>query len=427
MIHIDTEIPGPKSLKIIRRLREKNGGWAIPYPFVHSGKGDGCYTEDIDGNKFLDFGSQIATNPFGYNHSEMLMVVKKYSDRYPLKFAGQDFIVPEHLNLIDELVSISPKGMDAGFLVNSGAEAVENSIKICMRHRPTMKFSASFEGAFHGRTLGALSLHHSKSVHRLGYLLEANKELPFDDSAPDVLRELIDAYGADSLGFVILEHFQGEGGYRIPSNSMVKKLFSLAKKFQIPYIADEVQSGMGRTGKWWSFEHYGIVPNVFSAAKALQVGAVVAPKNYFPTEPGSISSTWGGGHVLDMALGIKTIEMIKRDKLLAPNAKMGLKILNGLRKIEKISNSRGRGLMIGFDLSDSYKRDMFVIESLRKGLIVLGAGEKSVRVIPPYIIDQNEIDEALRVIDEVAQEINSKSFEPKGKICEFMDCGSSHS
>jgi len=426
MIRLATEIPGPKSLRVIEKLREKNGGWAVPMPFVHSSRGDGCYCEDIDGNKFLDFGSQIATNPFGYNHSEMLDVVKKYSLRHPLKFAGQDFVVPEHLQLIEDLLSISPKGMDAGFLVNSGAESVENAIKICMHRRLAMKFSASFEGAFHGRTLGALSLHHSKYMHRRGYLLEANKELPFDDSAPDVLHELIKAYGAEAIGFVILEHFQGEGGYRIPSKFMVKKLFSLVKRWGIPYIADEVQAGMGRTGKWWSFEHYGIVPDVFSAAKALQVGAVVAPRKNFPSEHGAISSTWGGGHILDMALGVKTIEMIKRDKLLARNSKMGSRILRGLQNIEEISNARGRGLMIGFDLPDAHLRDIFVIEALQKGLIVLGAGEHSIRVIPPYIIDQAQIDEGLRVISETSKRV-LQGFEPRGKICEFMDCGSSHS
>ena len=427
MIEIKTEIPGPKSLRVLERLREKNGAWSVPFPFVHSSKGEGCYCEDIDGNKFLDFGSQIATNPFGYNHPDMLEVVKRYSSRHPLKFAGQDFVVPEHLQLIEDLISISPKGMDAGFLVNSGAEAVENAIKICMHQRLGMKFSVSFDGAFHGRTLGALSLHHSRFVHRQGYLLEANKELPFDDSAPDVLRELIGAYGSDALGFVILEHFQGEGGYRIPSSVMIKKLFSLARKSHIPYVADEVQSGMGRTGKWWSFEHYGIVPDVFSAAKALQVGAVVAPRRDFPPEHGSISSTWGGGHILDMALGIKTIEIIKRDRLLARNAKMGSRILNGLKKIDSLENVRGCGLMIGFDLPDSRIRDAFVIESLKKGLIVLGAGEKSIRVIPPYIIEQSEIDEGLRVIEEVSAKVISRGFESHGKICEFMDCGAGHS
>lgn len=426
MIRIKTPIPGPNSIKIVDKLRAVNGGWAVPYPYVHTSKGEGCYFEDEDGNRFLDFGSQIATNPFGYNNEEMIEVVKKYSNRHPIKFAGQDFIVPEHLQLIEELLAIAPKGMDAAFLVNSGAEAVENAIKISMHKRPRTQFSASFNGAFHGRTLGALSLHHSKYVHRKGYLLEANKELPFDDSAPDVLKEIIDIYGADSLGFVILEHFQGEGGYRIPSKTMVKNLYKLTQKHQIPYIADEVQAGMGRTGKWWAFEHYGIKPSAFSAAKALQVGAVIAPKKDFPPEHGSISSTWGGGHIIDMALGAKTIEMIKRDRLLARNTLMGNKMLKALDRMDELTNPRGRGLMLAFDLPDQITRDNFILEALRNGLVLLGAGERSVRIIPPYVMDQKDMDEGLRVIEKTAKTVMKKGFEVKGKICDFMDCATTH-
>lgn len=422
MIKIKNQIPGPNSIKVIEKLRKLNGGWSVPYPFVHSSKGSGCYLEDVDGNKILDFGSQISSNPFGYNNEEMISVVKKYSSRHPIKFAGQDFIVPEHPQLIEELVSISPKGMNAGFLVNSGAEAVENAIKISMRRRPKTQFSVSFNGAFHGRTLGALSLHHSKPVHRRGYLLEPNKELPFDETAPDVLKKIIDSNGADSIGFVILEHFQGEGGYRIPSNSMVKGIYSIAQKHKIPYIADEVQAGMGRTGKWWSFEHYNVKPDVFSSAKALQVGAVVSSKNNFPSDPGSISSTWGGGHIIDMALGLKTIEIIKRDRLLNRNTVMGNKMLNSLQKIDGLTNPRGRGLMLAFDMPDSITREKFIIEALKNGLVLLGAGERSVRVIPPYVIDQKEIDEGLRVIESTTNKVLKKYFELKGRICDFMDC-----
>jgi 4-aminobutyrate aminotransferase len=426
VIRIKTTIPGPKSIRVVDKLRELNGGWAVPYPFAMSGNGAGSYCEDVDGNLFLDWGSQVATNPWGYNHPEMLAVVKKYSKRHPLKIAGQDFVTNEHAQLLEELTSISPKGFDAGFLVNSGAEAVENAIKICMHARAKTQFSVSFQGAFHGRTLGALSLHHSKEIHRRGYLLEANRELPFDDSSPDVLKEIIDTHGAEAVGFVILEHFQGEGGYRIPSKYLVTKLRALTKRYGIPYVSDEVQAGMGRTGKWWAFEHYGITPDVFSAAKALQVGAVVAPKKLFPGETGSISSTWGGGGILDMALGIRTIELIKRERLLARNSKMGGLLLRGLEKLDILTNPRGRGLMLAFDLPDSRTRDTFVIEALQRGLILLGAGERSVRIIPPYIVEKSDIDEGLRVIDEAAKRVLSPGFSVSGKICEFMDCGSGH-
>ena len=421
MIRIKTQIPGPKSAMILAGLKKRNGGWSVPYPYVHSGSGQGAYFQDIDGNWFLDFASQIASNPLGYNNLELNSVIKKYKE-FPVKYAGQDFCVEEHLKMIDYLISISPKGMDAAFLVNSGAEAVENSIKITMRQRPKMKFSVSVDGAFHGRTLGTLSLHHSKEIHRKGYLLEPNMKISFGDSAGLDLQKIINENGAETIGFVILEHFQGEGGYRIPSIKMVKELRKICSENKIPYVADEVQAGMGRTGKWWSFEHYGIKPEVFSSAKALQVGACVASREIFPEEAGAISSTWGGGSRIDLALGIKTIEIIKKRKLLQRNRVMGEYLQKGLREIGA-DNVRGRGLMIGFDLPNLKKRDDLIIEGVKKGLVLLGAGEKSIRVIPPYIIEKKDIDLGLHVIENALKAVSHDGFKHKGKICDFMGCG----
>jgi 4-aminobutyrate aminotransferase len=407
-------------------LKRKNGGWGVPYPYVHSGNGEGSSFKDIDGNWFLDFACQIASNPMGYNNAELNKVVQEYKT-FPVKYAGQDFCVSEHLDFIEVLTGISPPGMDSAFLVNSGAEAVENSIKIAMRDRQGKKFSVSFDGAFHGRTLGALSLHHSKQLHRKGYFLEPNIKLPFEDIAGESLRRIIKKWKAESIGFVILEHLQGEAGYRIPGKRMVKEVREICKENKIPYVADEVQAGMGRTGKWWSFEHYGIKPDVFSAAKALQVGACVANKKVFPDEPGAISSTWGGGSVIDMALGIKIIEMIKRKKLLQKNRQNGDYLLRGLKKIQGIENTRGRGLMCAFDLKNIRERDNFIIECLRNGLVLLGAGKKSIRIIPPYIVSQGEIDQALEIMEKSVGKVKGKGFMHKGKICNFMGCGTESS
>ncbi len=422
MINIRTEIPGPKSSNILKELKSKNGGWAVPYPLVHSAFGDGAYTQDIDGNIFLDFASQIASNPLGYNNHELLEVVRQYN-RHPIKFAGQDFCVEEHLELLNSLLSVSPSGMNQGFLINSGAEAVENAIKIAMRNRPRKQFSVSVQGAFHGRTLGALSLHHSKPLHREGYMLEANIEIPFDEDAGDKLQETINEYGDESVSLVILEHFQGEGGYRMPPKKMVNDLRRITKKYDIPYIADEVQAGMGRTGKWWAFEHYGIKPDIFSAAKALQVGAVVANKKWFPDKPGAISSTWGGGHILDMAIGVKTIEIIKKEKLLKHNRIMGEYCVKRLSELSGIDNIRGRGLMVAFDLPNAKTRDNVIIECVKNGLLILGAGEKSIRIIPPFIIGEKEIDEGISIIQKAVNTCVQQGFRHKGDICKFMDCG----
>jgi len=418
-IKIKTEIPGGKSYKILQNLMRKNGGWWVPHPLILSGNGKNSYCEDIDGNVFLDFASQVASNPLGYNHPDLIQIVKKYQ-RFPVKYAGQDFSIREHLDLIENLIKISP-GMNQAFLSNSGTEAVENSIKIAMRDRNKKKFTISFEGAFHGRTLGALSLHHSNPIHRKGYLLEPNKKIPFNDEAGEKFQEIIDKEGAEAVGLVILEHIQGEGGYNFASKKMIKDVFNIARKNKIPYVADEVQSGLGRTGKWWSFENYGIRPDVFSSAKALQVGATIATEKIFPKEQGAISSTWGGGHALDLALGIRTIEIIKRDKLLLKNKKNGDYILKRLEEIG-FDNVRGKGLMSAFDIEEN-KQTAFIIECAKSGLLILGAGERSIRIIPPYIINKDSIEEGLIVIERVKKKMAGEKFKLSGKICKFIGCG----
>lgn len=424
MIRLKTSLPGPKSARILEGLKRKDGGWSVSYPLVFSAKGSGAHCEDIDGNVFLDFASQIASNPLGYNHPGLVEVVKGYSSRFPVKFAGADFAVPEHLEMIESLLGISPKGLDTAFLINSGAEAVENAIKISMRSRPGCKFGISMQRAFHGRTLGALSLTNSKKVQKDGYMRLPTMRLPFDESAPAQLERILEQEASpDQIGFLIIEHVQGEGGYYPAPKKMVAGLRNLASKNGIPYIADEVQAGMGRTGRWWSFENYGIKPDVFSSAKALQVGAVVSSRKMFPKEPGAISSTWGGGHVLDMALGMKIIDIIRREKLLARNRRMGSYLLKGLNDIRLLDGQRGLGLMLAFDLPDGKIRDNFILECAKRGLLLLGCAARSVRVIPPYVIGEAEAEAALGIMEAALKRVHEKGFAHKGRICGFANCG----
>jgi 4-aminobutyrate aminotransferase len=229
MISLKTRIPGPRSFRVLKGLKARNGGWSISYPLIFSGKGYGPYCEDIDGNVFLDMASQIASNPLGYNHPEMLDVIKEYSNRFPIKFAGQDFAIEEHLRMLETLTSISPKGMDSAFLINSGAEAVENAIKICMRKRPGTKFGISMERGWHGRTLGALSLTNSNYVHKKNYMRLPMMRLPYDESACERLDRIIHAEASpEEIGFIIIEHVQGEGGYNIAPKKMVQDLRKIA-------------------------------------------------------------------------------------------------------------------------------------------------------------------------------------------------------
>ena len=310
--------------------------------------------------------------------------------------------------------------MNTAFLINSGAEAVENAIKICMRRREKAKFGISFEKAFHGRTLGALSLTHSKELYTKNYLKIPTKTLPYNESASEKLKYLLKNYSSEEIAFIIIEPVQGEGGYNVASKKMIQDLRKITKQNNIPLISDEVQSGMGRTGKWWAIENFNVVPDVMSAAKALQVGATISNKKFFP-ESGAISSTWGGGSLIDLALGKKIIQLIKKEKLLNNINKQGKYIRKRLNELN-LDNVRGLGLMIAFDLSSKDMRNNFIIECLKNGLVLLGCGHESVRVIPPYIISEEEVDEGINIIERAYKNVNKKGFEHKGNICNYMGC-----
>ncbi len=404
-----SRVPGPKSQKVLGELRKRNGGWCMPLPFVHSGEGQGCYFRDIDGNTFLDFASQIASNPLGYNHPDMVRTAREHSKTTPIKYAGQDFTVPEHLDMVDELLRISPG--NAAFLVNSGAEAVENCLKSAMRAHGGL-YGVSFEMAFHGRTLGALSCTNSKLVHKTGFWTFPMHRLPFSGSAPVALEELVRREGgAENCAFVIVEPVQGEGGYRVATSAMMKGIRKVTKGMGIPLIVDEVQSGLGRTGKWWAHEHFGITPDLMSAGKSLQVGAAIAGRKWFPKEPSSISSTWGGGSRMDLALGIQTIRTIKKGRLLSRCTRMGKYIVKQLQELgeehNRIIAPRGLGLMCAFDLPDKKGRDALVERMMRNGLVTLGAGHDSIRLIPPYIVGEKEADEAVAIIRKSLAELHT--------------------
>ena len=420
---IKTELPGPKSEIIINRIKNLNIAYSDPYPYVHSKKGKGCYFQDIDGNLFLDFASQIASNPLGYNDRELNRVVKSYK-KHPIKYAGQDFNVKEHADLLEELLTIAPKNLDKAFLVNSGAEAVENCLKLAMRKQKKAKFGISFEHDFHGRTLGALSYTHSKPIHKKNFFSLSNKTLPFSEDALEKLNKIIKQDGASKIAFVLMEAIQGEGGYNVAPEKLVKGIRKITKSYNIPWIIDEVQSGMGRTGKWWAHQHFNISPDIMSSAKALQVGAAITSKK-FSVESGSISSTWGGGHILDMTIGLKTIEIIKKRKLLSNISKIGGYLVKGFNELE-LENVRGKGLMLAFDLQSKEIRNNFIIESLKHGLVLLGCGEKGIRVIPPYIISKREADQGLEIIGLVNKKVSKPGFKHTGKICNYLTCGESH-
>ena len=404
-----TNIPGPKSRKLVDEFKNITYDSTFTYPLVFK-TGRGCVIEDIDGIEFLDFTSNIGSCPLGYSYPDILDVIKEYcsSERGVHKIAGQDFYCEEHFDIASKLLSISKKNSKV-FFINSGAEAVENALKIAYKKMGPL-IGISCNGDFHGRTLGALSFTMSKDIQKTNFPELPVKRIKFctSDSDPEInqLESLIKEY---KVAFIITEIIQGEGGLNVASKLFIHHIRKLADEYKVPLIFDEVQSGMGRTGKWWAYEHYGIEPDIMTVAKALQVGATVYDKGYDPPEPGVLSSTWGGGSRIDMAIGTKIIEIILKNNLLSNSQKIGDVLLKNFVDIVGINgliDARGIGLMIGLEFDTKVTRDFIVNSLFKKGLLILPAGMKSIRIMPPLIINEEEAMKGFSLISDTIHEYN---------------------
>lgn len=404
-----TKIPGPRSARIVEEFKKIVYDSTFTYPLVIK-TGRGCVIEDIDRIEFLDFTSNIGSCPLGYSHPEILEVIKNYSsvEKGVHKIAGQDFYCEEHFDIARKLLSIS-KNNSKVFFINSGAEAVENAIKIAYKKMGPLP-GISCNSDFHGRTLGALSFTLSKEVQKTNFPELLVKRIKFctDDSDPQInqLESLLKEY---RVAFIITEIIQGEGGLNVASKLFIQHIRKLADEYKIPLIFDEVQSGMGRTGKWWAYEHYGVEPDIMTVAKALQVGATVYDKKYDPTEPGVLSSTWGGGSRIDMAIGTKIIEIILKNNLLSNSQKIGNMLLKNFVDFvgfNGLIDARGIGLMIGLEFDTKMTRDVIVNRLFKKGLLVLPAGMKSIRIMPPLIINEEEAAKGVSLINDTINEYN---------------------
>ena len=404
-----TKIPGPRAERIVQEFKKIVYDSTFTYPLVIK-TGRGCVIEDIDGIEFLDFTSNIGSCPLGYSHPEILEVIKDYScvENGVHKIAGQDFYCEEHFDIARKLLSIS-KNNSKVFFINSGAEAVENAIKIAYKKMGPLP-GISCISDFHGRTLGALSFTLSKEVQKTNFPELLVKRIKFctDDSDPQInqLESLLKEY---KVAFILTEIIQGEGGLNVASKLFIQHIRKLADEYKVPLIFYEVQSGMGMTGKWWVYEHYGVEPDIMTVGKALQVGATVYDKKYEPTESGVLSSTWGGGSRIDMAIGTKIIEIILKNNLLYNSQKIGDKLLKNFVDIVGINgliDARGIGLMIGLEFDTKTTRDVIVNRLFKKGLLVLPAGMKSIRIMPPLIINEEEAAKGVSLINDTITEYN---------------------
>jgi 4-aminobutyrate aminotransferase len=419
-------MPGARAHEWATHHHETAARSTYVYDFVWdiTREAEGPFCTDLDGNVLLDFTSHVAAAPLGYNNPLIMDRLSEFDLVDPTKIAGQDFYVgspgtpenpdlPGPTQLMDRLRDITSEyGLDRVFLSNSGTEAVENAIKICYDASGGTR-AATFEGGFHGRTLGALSLNRSKSVQRRGYPeITGIIDVPYCDDrtcTPETcgcgfFREDTSALSAkldserghvplEDLAYVIVEPIQGEGGYRIPSEAFMTEVSEICEEYGILLIADEIQTGLGRTGKMWGSDHYSIEPDVITCAKGLRVGATISRSDVFPDEDARISSTWGAGDVLSAMQGVFTIDAIREENLIE-NARMrGEQAKELLRDgdPEGVIDVRGKGLMLAVEFDTKERRDSVIKAALERGLLTLACGYKTLRLLPPLDVTEREI------------------------------------
>jgi 4-aminobutyrate aminotransferase len=426
-------VPGPKAKKIVARDSQYvSNSYPRAYPFVME-KGKGTEVWDVDGNRYLDFAAGIAVTGTGHSHPVVVEAIKEQVEKF--LHISSDFYHPIWVELAERLDSIAPFDEDAAsFLTNSGTESVEAAIKLARYHTGKTQF-VGFLGAFHGRTMGSLAFTASKPVYRHGFypLMNGVVHVPY----PDPYRPLLKSYGdepygetvvryiedeiigkivpGEDLAGILIEPIQGEGGYIVPADGFFKALRKLCDKYGILLIADEVQSGMGRTGKWWAIEHFGVEPDIICTAKGIAsgipLGAVIAKKSLMNWPKGAHGNTYGGNPVASAA-ALATIELIEKEYM--KNATdMGVYMKGALEEIqsshESIGDVRGIGLMLGVDFVKNHeirKYDTDLRDNVEKlafehGLVSLGCGKSTIRFAPPLSINKKEIDEGLRIFDYV--------------------------
>jgi 4-aminobutyrate aminotransferase len=405
------------------------------YPLVAE-KASGLWVEDPDGNQFLDFTAGIAVCATGHCHPRVVDAIKRQADRL-LHMSGTDFYYTPQISLARKLASLAPgKGQKKIFFGNSGAEAVEAAFKLARWHT-RRELNIAFFGAFHGRTMGALSLTASKSIQKRHYnpLVPGITHVPYAYCyrcayglcAPECGLECVrwieetlftTVMPPEEVAAIFVEPIQGEGGYVVPPPEFLPELSRIARKHGILLVADEVQSGMGRTGKMFAIEHFDVSPDIIALAKGIAsgmpLGAMIADGDIMDWEAGSHASTFGGNPVSCEA-ALATIALLE-EELMENAAIQGERLMEGLKTIQKTCESmgdvRGRGLMVGVELVKDRERkeragelrNEIVQKAFRKGLLLLGAGENTIRFCPALTASADEIDVCLEIFDHVLRE-----------------------
>jgi 4-aminobutyrate aminotransferase len=434
------ECRGPLARTYVERdARVVSPSYTRGYPFV---MGRGCGTEvwDVDGNRYLDFSSGVAVTSTGHCHPQVVEAIKAQADRF-LHMSGTDFYYPVQIELAESLCDIAPMSEPAQvFFTNSGAESIEAAIKLAM-YATQRSYFIAFYGGFHGRTLGALAFTASKPVHRQRFLplMPPVIHVPYpnpyrpmlsglgDDPGLAVVRYLEQVVFArklcpDEVAGILIEPIQGEGGYVVPPPSFFPALRALCDRHGILLLVDEVQSGMGRTGRWFAIEHEDVEPDIVALAKGIAsgmpLGAMVARRRLMTWPSGAHASTFGGNPV-SCAAALATLKLLK-EEMMQNAAETGEHIRARLREMmgrhPSMGDVRGRGLMIGVEFVKDREtkarakglRDRIVHRAFECGLLLLGAGPNVVRLIPPLNVNRDHVDEALEIFDAVLRDVEAE-------------------
>jgi 4-aminobutyrate aminotransferase len=423
--YLHTDLPGPKGRALIAADEQYTSpSYTRVYPLAVE-RGYGAVIEDVDGNRFLDFTAGIAVCSTGHCHPRVVGAIREQAGKL-LHMSGTDFYYAPQGDLARKLAELAPgEGAKRVFFTNSGAESVEAAFKLA-RYNTGRQHMIAFFGAFHGRTMGALSLTGSKVVQRRGFapLIPLVSHIDYPNSyraaaIMDSLNQLDDLFkrtvAPQEVAGIIVEPIQGEGGYIVPPPEFHRELRRLCDQHGILYIADEVQSGMGRTGKMFALEHWGVVPDIVCLAKGIAsgmpLGAIIAKENIMDWGPGSHASTFGGNPVSCVA-ALETIKLLEEGlmenaRVVGQHLQARLSELAGRHRL--IGDVRGLGLMIGMELvrdrttkeHASTERDEIVQLCFRKGLLLLGCGASTLRFCPPLVITKEQADTAVQILDDV--------------------------
>lgn len=406
-----TEVPGPEAMARIERDRKVTSP-SLPraYPFVPR-RGAGSVVEDVDGNLFLDLNAGIAVTSTGHTHPRVVAAIQRQAEEL-IHYSASDFFLPIYTDVCERLDEIAGMSKPArSFLTNSGTEAVEAGIKLA-RYATGRQYAIAFFGSFHGRSYGSVSLTASKARYRTGFgpLLPGVLHSFFGDF--EYLEEVLfkRLVSPHEVAAIVVEPILGEGGYVLPPEGWFRYLRELCTRHGILLVADEVQSGMGRTGKMWAMQHFGAEPDILLVGKGIAsgmpLGAMVARDDLMTWEIGAHGSTYGG-NPLSCAAALATIDLIE-DGLIENAERVGSFLLDGLRDMQArrplIKEVRGLGLMIGIEFQDH--DTMIAVEqaAFRRGLLVLGAGDDVVRMCPPLVFGTDQAETALEVFEEAVAE-----------------------